>query len=88
MIQCLEDLVPGSLVKGLSVAKIPGLGLEAVETVVAAPGYKQRYPDTFAIGDVIGFDFSVIHVLIITDRRQSADIICTIPAGHPHSKED
>ena len=56
-----QDLVLLRLSEGLSVAKIPGLFIEAAGAAVGAPGHKQGYPYTGSVGHVGPFDGGKIH---------------------------
>ena len=47
--------------KGLPVAEIPCLGLEAVFAVVGAAGDEQRHPHADTVGNITFLQFSVMH---------------------------
>ena len=59
-LQKLQNVVDGALVKGLAVAEVPGLLVEAAGTAVGAAGDKEAHPDAGAVGNVPGLDGRII----------------------------
>jgi len=51
----------GVIGEGLSIVKVPGLGLEAVRAVVGAAGHEQGHPDPDAVGNITFFQIAIVH---------------------------
>ena len=61
LVQLGENLRPGVIGEGLSIVKVPGLGLEAVRAVVGAAGHEQGHPDPDAVGNITFFQIAIVH---------------------------
>ena len=60
-VQGLQKRLLGLGGKGLAVAEVPGLGLEAALAAVGAARDKEGHPHPGAVGDVAGLDAAVVH---------------------------